>query len=266
MNILEEIAQKTRQRVEECKRYKPYEQVKREALAMNADTGFPFEKAIGKEGVSFICEVKKASPSKGLIAPDFPYLDIAKLYEEAGASAISVLTEPYYFQGADAYLTEISREVSLPLLRKDFTVDEYMLYEAKVIGASAVLLICSLLGEEALKRSIGIADSLGLTALVEAHDAKEIEQALAAGARVIGVNNRDLKTFTVDIHNSIRLRKLVPEEVLFISESGIRTAEDIRELAQNRVNAALIGETMMRSGNVRETLKEMIDAGFTHDV
>lgn len=262
MNILEEIAQKTRQRVAECKKNKPLEQVKREASEMDADTGFPFEKAIGKTGVSFICEVKKASPSKGLIAPDFPYLSIAKQYEEAGASAISVLTEPYYFQGADAYLAEISREVSIPLLRKDFTVDEYMIYEAKVIGASAVLLICSLLGEETLKQYISIADSLGLTALVEAHDEKEIEQALTAGARVIGVNNRDLRTFTVDIHNSIRLRKRVPEEVLFISESGIRTAEDIRELARNRVNAALIGETMMRSGNVRETLKEMIDAGL----
>lgn len=262
MNILGEIAQKTRQRVEECKKSRPYEQVKREALAMDSGTGFPFEKAIGGAGVSFICEVKKASPSKGLIAPDFPYLDIAKLYEEAGASAISVLTEPYYFQGADAYLTEIGRKVSLPLLRKDFTIDEYMIYEAKVIGASAVLLICALLDEGTLKRYIGIADSLGLTALVEAHDEEEIRQALAAGARVIGVNNRDLKTFTVDIHNSIRLRKLVPEEVLFISESGIQTAGDIRELARNRVDAALIGETMMRSGNVRETLKEMIDAGM----
>jgi indole-3-glycerol phosphate synthase len=261
MNILEEIAEKTRERVAACKKEKPFEQIKQEALAMDADTGYPFEQAIRKDGVSFICEVKKASPSKGLIAPDFPYLEIAKTYEQAGASAISVLTEPYYFQGANAYLSEIHREVSLPLLRKDFTVDEYMIYEAKTIGASAVLLICSLLDGETLKRYIGVADSLGLTALVEAHDSEEVAQALAAGARVIGVNNRDLKTFTVDINNSIRLRSLVPEEVLFVSESGIRTADDIRELARNHVNAALIGETMMRAGNVTQVLAQMIEAG-----
>jgi indole-3-glycerol phosphate synthase len=261
MNILEEIAEKTRERVAACKEKKPLEQIKQEALALDADTGYPFEQAIKKDGVSFICEVKKASPSKGLIAPDFPYLEIAKTYEQAGASAISVLTEPYYFQGANAYLSEIHQEVSLPLLRKDFTVDEYMIYEAKTIGASAVLLICSLLDEETLKRYIRLADSLGLTALVEAHDSKEIAQALAAGARVIGVNNRDLKNFTVDINNSIRLRSLVPEEVLFVSESGIRTAEDIRELARHHVNAALIGETMMRAGNAAEVLAQMIEAG-----
>lgn len=261
MNILEEIAEKTRERVASCKEQKPLEQVKREALSMDANTGYPFEKALKKEGISFICEVKKASPSKGLIAEKFPYVEIAKTYEEAGASAISVLTEPYYFQGANEYLTEIHHEVSLPLLRKDFTVDEYMIYEAKVIGASAVLLICSLLDGETLKKYIEIADSLGLTALVEAHDEAEIEQAVKAGARVIGVNNRDLKTFTVDLKNSIRLRKLVSDEILFVSESGIRTAEDIRELADNHVNAVLIGETMMRAGNVKEVLSEMIEAG-----
>lgn len=261
MNILEEIAEKTRKRVAESKEKKPLEQIKKEAFALETDTDFPFEKALKKEGISFICEVKKASPSKGLIAPDFPYLNIAKTYEEAGARAISVLTEPYYFQGANEYLTEISKTVSLPLLRKDFTVDEYMIYEAKVIGASAVLLICSLLEEDILKKYIQIADSLGLTALVEAHDEKEVAQAVAAGARVIGVNNRDLKTFTVDIKNSIRLRRLVPEEILFVSESGIKQPEDIQELARNKVNAALIGETMMRSGNVKETLSKMIAAG-----
>lgn len=172
-----------------------------------------------------------------------------------------MLTEPYYFQGADRYLAEISREVGLPLLRKDFTVDEYMIYEAKTLGASAVLLICSLLSEDTVRRYIQIADSLGLTALVEAHDEEEVAQAVRAGARVIGVNNRDLKTFTVDIKNSIRLRKLVPEEILFVSESGIRTPEDIRELSQNHVNAALVGETLMRAGNVPETLGELIGAG-----
>lgn len=261
MNILEEIAEKTRKRVAECKEKKSFEQVKKEACVMDANTGFPFEKALAQDGVSFICEVKKASPSKGLIAPDFPYIEIAKTYEKSGARAISVLTEPYYFQGADRYLTEISREVGLPLLRKDFTVDEYMIYEAKTLGASAVLLICSLLSEDTVRRYIQIADSLGLTALVEAHDEEEVAQAVRAGARVIGVNNRDLKTFTVDIKNSIRLRKLVPEEILFVSESGIRTPEDIRELSQNHVNAALVGETLMRAGNVPETLGELIGAG-----
>lgn len=262
MDILEEIAQKTRERLVFCKERKTLGQIKEEALAMECDTGFPFEKALRKEGVSFICEVKKASPSKGLIAEEFPYVEIAKAYEEAGASAISVLTEPYYFQGADSYLTEIHEAVSLPLLRKDFIVDEYMIYEAKAIGASAVLFICSLLDGTVLKKYIEIADSLGLSALVEAHDEEQIMQAVDAGARVIGVNNRDLRNFTVDIKNSIRLRKLVPEEILFVSESGIRTAEDIRELAENHVDAALIGETMMRSDNVKETLAEMIKIGM----
>lgn len=261
MNILEEIAAKTRQRVAECKEKKSLEAMKAEALSMSSDTGFPFEKALAKKGVSFICEVKKASPSKGLIAAEFPYVEIAKQYEGSGASAISVLTEPYYFQGANEFLSEIHKEVSIPLLRKDFTVDEYMIYEAKTIGASAVLLICSLLEENTLKDYIAIADKLGLTALVEAHDEEEIRRAIAAGARVIGVNNRDLKTFTVDINNSIRLRKLVPENILFVSESGIRTTEDIRNLAKNHVNAALIGETMMRAGNIKEVLTEMIEAG-----
>ncbi len=261
MDILDEIAQKTRERLVLCKELKTLEQVKEEALAMDCNTGFPFEEALKKKGVSFICEVKKASPSKGVIAKEFPYVEIAKMYEEAGASAISVLTEPYYFQGANQYLTEIHDAVTLPLLRKDFTVDEYMIYEAKVIGASAALLICSLLDGSVLKNYIKIADKLGLTALVEAHNEEEVRQAVTAGARVIGVNNRDLRTFTVDIKNSIRLRKLVPGEILFVSESGIRTAEDIKELAENHVNAALIGETMMRSGNIKVTLAEMIKNG-----
>ncbi|MDD7404056.1 MAG: indole-3-glycerol phosphate synthase TrpC [Butyribacter sp.] len=261
MNILEEIAEKTKIRVEESKQKRPLEEVKREALALSADTGFPFEKALAKEGVSFICEVKKASPSKGLIADKFPYVEIAKTYEQSGASAISVLTEPYYFQGSDNFLEEIHKQVSLPLLRKDFIVDEYMIYEAKLLGASAVLLICAILDEDQLKDYIEKAHKLGLTALTEAHDEEEIKKAIRAGARVIGVNNRDLKTFTVDIKNSIRLRKLVPDDILFVSESGIRTADDIRELAENKVNAALIGETLMRAGNVKEVLAEMKEAG-----
>ena len=261
MNILKEIAEKTRERVEQARKIKSLEEIKGEAEAMSCDTGFPFERALAREGVSFICEVKKASPSKGLIAPDFPYVEIAQTYEKAGARAISVLTEPYYFQGADAYLTEISRNVSIPLLRKDFTVDAYMIYEAKLIGASAVLLICSILSEQELTEYIRIAESLGLSALVEAHDEQEAAMAVRAGARIIGVNNRDLKTFTVDIRNSIRLRKLVPEDILFVSESGIREPEDIQELAENQVDGALVGETLMRAGNVEKVLGEMIAVG-----
>lgn len=261
MNILEEIAEKTRERVAEAKKAKPLEEIREAAEGLSADTGFPFEKALAREGVSLICEVKRASPSKGLIAPDFPYVDIAKSYEQAGAAAISVLTEPVYFQGADAFLEEIGRNVKIPLLRKDFTVDAYMIYQAKLMGASAVLLLCSLLSEKEIEEYIGIADCLGLSALVEAHDGEEAAMAVRAGARVIGVNNRDLKTFTVDIRNSIRLRKLVPPDILFVSESGIWGGEDIRELAENQVNGVLVGEALMRSGDVGDTLSEMIAAG-----
>lgn len=257
MNILQEIAEKTRLRVAAAKEKKSLEEMKKEAEALPKDTGFPFEKALAEEGVSFICEVKKASPSKGLIAPEFPYVEIAKEYEKAGARAISVLTEPEYFKGSVEYLKEIHEVVDLPLLRKDFTVDEYMIYEAKVIGAAAVLLICSLLDDATLKRYIQIADNLGLSALVEAHDEEEVLRAAKAGARIIGVNNRDLKTFTVDIHNSIRLRNLVNEKILFVSESGIKEHAQIVELEQNNVNAVLIGETLMRADNKKEILDEL---------
>lgn len=257
MNILEEIAEKTRLRVAAAKEKTSLEEMKKEAESLPQDTGYPFEKALAMEGVSFICEVKKASPSKGLIAPDFPYVEIAKEYEKAGARAISVLTEPEYFKGSVKYLKEIHEVVDLPLLRKDFTVDEYMIYEAKVIGAAAVLLICSLLDDSTLKRYIKIADSLGLSALVEAHDEEEVLRAAKAGARIIGVNNRDLKTFTVDIHNSIRLRNLVNEKILFVSESGIKEHAQIVELEENNVNAVLIGETLMRADNKKEILDEL---------
>ena len=207
--------------------------------------------------MSFICECKKASPSKGLIAPDFPYLEIAKSYEDGGASAISVLTEPQWFLGQNTYLQEIVQAVHIPCLRKDFTVDDYMIYEAKVLGASAVLLICSLLSEEQIRDSIKLCDSLGLSALVEAHDADEIEMALRAGARIIGVNNRNLKDFTVDIHNSGRLRSLVPPEVLFVAESGMKTRADVAALEEMGGNAVLIGETLMRSEHKKQLLADL---------
>lgn len=215
---------------------------------------FSFEKALKAPGMSFICEVKKASPSKGLIAHDFPYVDIAKDYEAAGASAISVLTEPEYFLGSNEYLKEIRRHVSVPLLRKDFTVDPYQIFEAKVIGASAVLLICALLDTETLRTGIHLCDSLGMSALVEAHDEEEIKSALRAGARIIGVNNRNLKTFSVDFSNSIRLRSLVPDDVLFVAESGVKSADDIRLLHEAGVDGVLIGETLMRAADKKKIL------------
>lgn len=258
MTILHEIAEKTRERVEACRAKISLEGIKASALEMDADTGYPFEAAVREEGLSFICEVKKASPSRGIIAPEFPYVEIAKDYEKGGARAISVLTEPSYFQGSDRYLREIRQAVSLPIIRKDFVVDEYMIYEAKVMGADAVLLICAILTDEELARFFRLADSLGLTALVEAHDKQEVNRALTAGARLVGVNNRDLHTFTVDIDNSIRCRKAVPEDVLFVSESGIRTAGDIAKLVEHCVDGVLIGETMMTSPDRVQAVREFI--------
>ena len=254
--ILDTIAVYAAKRVKAAKAQVPLEEIKKQALSMNCNTGFPFEKALREGDISFICECKKASPSKGLIAEDFPYLAIAKDYEAAGASCISVLTEPKWFLGSDSYLKEIAEAVSIPCIRKDFTVDEYMIYEAKLLGASAVLLICALLPEETIRNYIEICDKLGLSALVEAHDEKEIASAIRAGARIIGVNNRNLKDFTVDVHNSERLRKLVPESVLFVAESGIRTSADIDVLRHANVNAVLIGETLMRAPDK----KAMLDA------
>jgi len=252
--ILEKIANRTIERVAELKQTKTAEQVRAEAEALDPNTGFPFEKALRAEGLSFICELKKASPSQGVIAQDFPYLQIAKDYEAAGAAAISVLTEPYWFQGQDSYLTEISKEVVIPLLRKDFIVDSYQIYEAKLIGASAILLICALMNTDTLKDYLKIAHSLGLSALVETHTEEEVRSALTAGARVIGVNNRNLKTFEVDITTSLRLRCLVPDEILFISESGIKSPEDVAMLKANKTDAVLIGESLMRSHNKKEQL------------
>lgn len=255
--ILDEIAAKTRERVEAEKRRLPLGEMRARAKAMDHGGEFPFEKALAKEGMSFICEVKKASPSKGVIAADFPYVEIGKEYERAGADAMSILTEPYYFQGSNEYLSAIRREVSIPLLRKDFTVDEYMIYEAKAIGADALLLICAILSPGQLAEYAGIAGELGLSVLVEAHDETEIRMAISAGAKIIGVNNRNLKDFTVDISNSIRLRKLVPGHILFVSESGTKTREDIARLEENGANGVLIGETFMRATDKTAMLREL---------
>lgn len=255
--ILQEIAHRTIERIEREKELVPLTELRARAGECDADTGFPFERALAKPGVSFICEVKKASPSKGVIAADFPYVEIAGEYERAGADAISVLTEPSYFQGQDRYLQQIRQTVSIPLLRKDFTVDEYMLYQAKLMGADAVLLICAILSPMQLGEYQAIARELGLSALVEAHDQREVEMALQAGARIIGVNNRDLKDFTVDLNNSVRLRKLVPPEILFVSESGMKDREDIRRLEENGTNAVLIGESFMRSKDKAGLLRQL---------
>ena len=254
-NILEEIAEKTRERIQKEKLQLPLEQLK--ALAEKAPQQPSFLEALKKPGMSYICEVKKASPSKGLIAPDFPYVEIAKEYEAAGASAISCLTEPFYFMGSDTYLREITETVAIPVLRKDFTVDKYMIYQAKAFGASAVLLICTILDDQELLEYRELAESLGMDALVEAHDEDEVKMALRAGARVIGVNNRNLKTFSVDTENSKRLRALLPPDVLFVSESGVRSAQDVAELRAIGADAVLIGETLMRAGDKHAKLAEL---------
>lgn len=254
-NILEEIAEKTRERIRKEKLQFPLDQLK--ALAEKAPQQPSFLEALKKTGMSYICEVKKASPSKGLIAPDFPYLEIAKEYEAAGASAISCLTEPFYFMGSDAYLREITETVDIPVLRKDFTVDKYMIYQAKAFGASAVLLICAILNDRELLEYRELAETLGMDALVEAHDEEEVARALKAGAKIVGVNNRDLKTFNVDMNNSIRLRNLAPDNVVFVSESGIKNAGDIAILERNRVGAVLIGETLMRSADKKAALEKL---------
>ena len=252
--ILDTIVEATKIRVAQEKQVESPEAVKAAALALPSDTGFPFEAALRQQDFNFICEVKKASPSKGIIAEHFPYLDIAKEYEMAGAAAISVLTEPDFFKGDKKYLQEIANTVKIPVLRKDFIIDEYQIYQAKVWGASAILLICACLDVPTLTKFRELADSLGLSSLVEAHDEHEVQMAIDCGARIIGVNNRNLKDFTVDVQNSVRLRNLVQDDVIFVSESGLETPEDIQVLRDNNIGVALMGETFMRSPNKVEKL------------
>ena len=252
--ILDKIVEATKIRVDQEKQVETPEAVKAAALALPSDTGFPFEAALRQQDFNFICEVKKASPSKGIIAEHFPYLDIAKEYEVAGAAAISVLTEPDFFKGDKKYLQEITSTVKIPVLRKDFIIDEYQIYQAKVWGASAILLICACLDVPTLIKFRELADSLGLSSLVEAHDEAEVQMAIDCGARIIGVNNRNLKDFTVDVQNSVRLRNLVEDDVIFVSESGLETPEDIQVLRDNNIGVALMGETFMRSPNKVEKL------------
>lgn len=256
MTILEQLADHARERVAEAKKSLSAAEIERLALEMPKGN-FAFENALKGEGIAFICECKKASPSKGLIAEDFPYLDIAREYEAAGADCISVLTEPKWFLGSPEYLRKIAGAVTIPCLRKDFTVDEYMIYEAKLLGASAVLLICAILSEDEIARYIRLCDRLGLSALVEAHDGAEVSVAVNAGARIIGVNNRNLRDFSVDTENSRRLRELIPKDVLFVSESGVSTHDDIARLRGIGADAVLIGETLMRAADKKAKLAEL---------
>lgn len=256
MTILDKLSQYASERVLRAKQKTSLERLRELALSMSKGN-FDFENALKGEALSFICECKKASPSKGLICPDFNYLQIAREYQSAGADCISVLTEPKWFLGSDEYLREIANEVSIPCLRKDFTVDEYMIYEAKILGASAVLLICSILSEPQLREYIEICDVLGMSALVEAHDEAEISTALKVGARIIGVNNRNLKDFSVDTDNSGRLRSLIPKDVLFVSESGVSSAEDVEKLRKIGADAALIGEALMKAPDKKAKLAQL---------
>lgn len=256
MTILDQLADHARERVAQAQKNVPLAAMKKQALAMPKGS-FEFEKALKKPGLSFICECKKASPSKGLIAADFPYLQIARQYEAAGADCISVLTEPKWFLGSDRYLAEIAAAVNIPCLRKDFVIDEYMIYEAKTLGAAAALLICSILTAEQIREYINICDTLGISALVEAHDAQEIQTAINSGARIIGVNNRNLKDFSVDTENSRRLRSLIPKDIIFVSESGISTAQDVAKINESQADAVLIGEAMMCSPDKAAKLAEL---------
>lgn len=261
MNILEQLASHAQERTEQMKKIKPLSELRKTAESLPKGN-FPFEEALRKPGLSFICECKKASPSKGVIAPEFPYLQIAKDYEAAGADAISILTEPKWFLGSNQYLKEIAEQVSLPCLRKDFLIDEYMIYQAKVLGASAVLLICALLSQEQLEEYLEISRELGLSALVEAHNESEVEKALCAGADILGVNNRNLKDFSIDTENSRNLRCLVPKDVLFVSESGIRNSKDIATIRQMGADGVLIGEAFMKARDKKTLLLELRGAGL----
>lgn len=269
--ILDTLAAATKQRVAALEKQKSLAVLRQEATELNAhaetekqpDLGRLFYEQLARPGINFICEVKKASPSKGVIASEFPYVQIARAYEQAGAAAISCLTEPEYFLGRDEYLQEIAKEVKLPVLRKDFTVSAYQIYQARILGAAAVLLIVTLLSEKQIREYIELARSLHMAALVEAHTESEVATALRAGAEIIGVNNRNLQDFTVNVQTSLRLRKLVPIDKVFVAESGVKTPSNVQQLYRAGVNAILIGETLMRSKNVADTLQEL--AGGRHE-
>ncbi len=259
--ILEAIAAHARRRVAADRVERPLEELREQCSALGRGQGREhFQAALEKPELSFICEVKRASPSKGLIAKDFPYLEIAEDYKAAGADAISCLTEPKWFLGSDQIFREIREVVDTPMLRKDFTVDEYQLYQARLLGADCVLLICALLDTRTLEQYLSICEDLGLSALVEAHDEKEISSAVDAGAAIIGVNNRNLKDFSVNLNNAARLRDQIPPGVLYVAESGISRPEDAAAVRAMGADGVLIGEALMRAGDRRASLRAFREA------
>ena len=259
MTILDEIAAYAKVRVEEDKKVCSLEKLKALCSVYMEESDdselFSFGQALKKPGMSVISEVKKASPSKGSISEDFPYLQIAKDYEAAGCDCISCLTEPKWFKGSDQIFTEIRQTVSVPMIRKDFVIDEYQIYQAKVMGANAVLLICSLLDTKTVENYLALCRALKLDALVETHDEAEIASAVAAGAKIIGVNNRNLKDFSVDFENAKRLRRLIPENCVYVAESGVKGPEDVDTLRMIGADAVLVGEALMRSQDKKGMIK-----------
>ena len=257
MTILDKLADLSRERAKADREKVPEAELREQALALGRGNGEAFLSALKKPGISFICEIKKASPSKGLISPEFPYLRIAADYERAGADCISCLTEPEYFLGSDRIFREVRQQVSLPMLRKDFTVCTYQLDQARVMGANAALLIVSLMDGKTLEAYLERCEELGIAALVETHDEEEICTAVSVGAKMIGVNNRNLKDFSVDFSNAARLRDRIPADCIYVAESGVRTPEDVQRLRQIGADAALIGETLMRSPDPAEMLQQL---------
>ena len=258
MTILDKLADLSRERAKKEQEKIPETELREQAKALGKGNGEAFLSALKKPEISFICEIKKASPSKGLISPDFPYLKIAEDYERAGADCISCLTEPEYFQGSDRIFREVRAKVNLPMLRKDFTVSAYQLDQARVMGANAALLIVSLLDEKTLEVYLERCEDLGIAALVETHDEEEIRRAVSAGAKIIGVNNRNLKDFSVDFENAARRRDRIPAECVYVAESGVKTPEDVRRLRLIGADATLIGETLMKAEDPAEKLRELI--------
>ncbi len=259
--ILHEIAVHAAKRVQKAKERISLDEMRDAALCLPRGD-FRFERALKCGRMAFICEVKRASPSKGIIDPDFPYREIAREYEAAGADCVSCLTEPKWFLGSDEIFRNIRADIKLPMLRKDFTVDEYQIFEAKRMGADAVLLICALLDTNTLARYVGICDDLGISALVEAHDEADIQSAVQSGARVIGVNNRNLKDFTVDINNTARLRDKIPASKVVVAESGVRSPSDAAALRAAGADAVLIGEALMRAADKSALLASFREAAL----
>lgn len=254
--IIDDIVASTFERVAENKKRNSIDKLARLAFEKPINKDYPFEKALrNKANLAYIMEIKRCVPTKGEITRNFDYKSIAKEYEDIGATAISVMTEPDYFKGDDDFLAEIARIVKIPVLRDDFIVDEYMVYESKLLGADAITLICSVLDEITLMRCLNLAENLGMSAVVEAHSSMQVKKALRVGAKIIAVNNCDLRNFEIDMNNSLELQKMIPEDVIFISRSGVKTYQDICKLEENNVNAVMVGEVLMRSHDKRKTFE-----------